>query len=87
MRQICIFLLIILALISFASPGYATMKLYISDDCRNCDLVMRVSKKAIQQLKDKGVLEVIDVSGIKTDLPGLPALVDGKKGFDWDWTS
>ena len=77
MRRIII-LILLLSLI-FIVPCYAAMKLYISDDCGNCDLVMEVGKRAIQQLKDKDELEVIDISNIKTDLPGLPALVDGEK--------
>lgn len=61
------------------SPCFAAMKLCISDDCQSCETVMRLGKQAIEELKDKGDLELIDVSNVKTDLPALPALVDGEK--------
>jgi len=68
----------ILGLMILVSPADAGMKLYISEDCGNCDLVMRIGDKAIQRLEADGQLEVVDVTGIKTDLPALPALIDGK---------
>ncbi len=74
-----------IALISISLIGllpyscYASMKLYISDDCDNCKLVMEGGRESIEALEVKGDLEVINITGIKTDLPAVPALVDGQK--------
>lgn len=63
----------------FAPACDASMKLYISDDCGNCKLVMKAGANLISGLEKKKELEVVDVTRIRTDLPGLPALVDDKK--------
>ncbi|MFH1777530.1 MAG: hypothetical protein ABH952_08250 [Candidatus Omnitrophota bacterium] len=72
-----IILLILLTLLA-TLPAYAAMKLYISDDCVNCDVVLRDGKEIIRQLQDKGELDIINLTNVKTDLPALPALVDEK---------
>lgn len=78
-KKSLIFLLILVFCIGANISSYAAMQLYISDDCGNCELVMRLGKRAIERLKEKGELELVDVTRVKTDLPALPALVDGDK--------
>lgn len=70
---------IFLNLIIMQPMAYASMKLYISDDCDNCKLVMDGGRESIEALRVKGELEVMNITGIKTDLPAVPALVDGQK--------
>lgn len=72
-----IFLFLILVLIQ--PLCYASMKLYISDDCQNCKLVLRIGERLISDLEKKKELEVINVTNSKTNLPALPALIDDKK--------
>lgn len=74
-----IFWALFLNLMITASLSYASMKLYISDDCGNCKEVMEEAKETIDELKAKGKLEVVNITGAKTDLPAVPALVDGDK--------
>lgn len=50
---VIIFAALLFLLIQIGSV-HASMKLYISDDCQNCDEMLEKGKKTTQLLEDKG---------------------------------
>lgn len=53
------------------------MTLYIREDCESCGQILQTEDELIARLQGEGRLDIVDVTGRITDLPGTPALVDG----------
>ena len=64
---------------SASAQDQAPMKMYVREGCGSCTQVLEREAQLIERLQVEGQLQVIDVTDRATDLPGYPALVDGRK--------